>query len=697
MKKTNSLLLLFLFLGEIVSRAQTCTAIPVLTLDPGATGPVGSQLMVAYNPIKNVYYWASGGYGSNPIATHQSIGGSTIAVGMGNQDWRGLWWNSNTNVLEGNCFSSLGIFTVALNGPGHAIGGSTIVATNNQPSPQSGGQYDPFNNHILYYNTTGGIAKYNRNTGLLVSTVPITGLPVGLANLSNFGFYTGIPGMEYAVFDYVNRRAYYINYTSGAYVSTVQFPPTSGAPSAFAISYANGLFFIFDNTNWIGYSAGINAYATPVSVCPGSNVTLNAVSANNYSWSTGATTSSIVVTPTVTTVYSVAATPTTGCPSSISMTVNVFPNPTLSVSGNTLICNTGTNVLTASGANTYSWNTGPTSASVDVSPGVTTTYTVTGTNTLGCSASKTITITVDSSPFIAITGPTVACAGQPCFLQVNGATTYSWSNGLLTATASLTQTNTTGYTVIGTSSFGCISSVDHTINILTAPNIGFTGTTAICPGGTINLTANGADTYSWSTGSSAASINDTPTTTVSYTVVGTATNNGCSTSAIQTVTVNTLPTLSVNGGGVICAGQSVTLTVSGANSYTWNNGTSAATITDTPTANTTYTTIGTSNEGCTDTITTLVVVDICTGIKNTFAGNNKTTIYPNPGNGKLFIAGTIVGSRIEIRSALGSLIKEITSQSESTETDISEYPAGVYFVTIMVDNRPIYVTKVVKQ
>ena len=94
-----------------------------------------------------------------------------------------------------------------------------------------------------------------------MSTIPITGLPVAFGNIATYGFYTGIAGSEYAVYDYINRRAYYINYTTGAFVSTVQFPPTTGTPSNYSLSYANGLFFIYDNTNWIGYKGGISALA----------------------------------------------------------------------------------------------------------------------------------------------------------------------------------------------------------------------------------------------------------------------------------------------------------------------------------------------------------------------------------------------------------------------------------------------------
>jgi PKD repeat protein len=74
------------------------------------------------------------------------------------------------------------------------------------------------------------------------------------------------------------------------------------------------------------------------------------------------------------------------------------PVPSLTISPNFTLCPGQNSVaLTVSGANTYSWNTGPTSTMIIVSPNVTTNYTVTGTNTVSsCSASKVVNVTVSN-------------------------------------------------------------------------------------------------------------------------------------------------------------------------------------------------------------------------------------------------------------------------------------------------------------
>jgi hypothetical protein len=130
----------------------------------------------------------------------------------------------------------------------------------------------------------------------------------------------------------------------------------------------------------------------------GTNV-LNASGANTYSWNTGATTSSISISPTVTTNYTVVGTLSlTGCALSTTLTQNVGLTPTVTaVSSNTdFICSGSTATLTVAGASSYVWNTTATTAVIAISPTTTTSYTVTGTNAAGCSATAVISQSVST-------------------------------------------------------------------------------------------------------------------------------------------------------------------------------------------------------------------------------------------------------------------------------------------------------------
>jgi hypothetical protein len=140
----------------------------------------------------------------------------------------------------------------------------------------------------------------------------------------------------------------------------------------------------------------VTAISNSSLICNGQTATLTASGANTYSWNTSATGPIIAVSPSVTSTYTVIGTSGNGCTSTATVTQIVsLQAPTLTAISNTsLICNGQTATLTASGANTYTWNTSATGSVIAVSPSVTTTYTVTGTNGSGCSNSATMTQSV---------------------------------------------------------------------------------------------------------------------------------------------------------------------------------------------------------------------------------------------------------------------------------------------------------------
>lgn len=767
MRKT---LFLFLFICSIFSvlKSQTCTAVGVITLNPGGAGPIGAHVMVAYNPLKNVYYWNAGGFGSNPIATYSANGGNTLAVSMGNQDWRGLWWNSNTNSLEGNCFNSIGIFSVSTDPiSGYALNGSNIIASNNQPGTQSGGQYDAGSDQVLYYNSLS-IYKYSRATGNLINTLPITGLPGGIGNLNSNGFYTGIPGMEYAVYDYTNRRAYFINYNTGAYVSTVQFPLSAGAPSSFGISYANGLFFIYDNTNWVGFRSGIWASHT-APVCMGQSVTLNAQGASSYTWNTGSNTSSIVINPTVSTVYTVNGNVVSGCISTFTLSVPVIasPPPSISISGNTFVCGNNSNTLLASGANTFTWNTGSLSPSIVINPTISTNYTVTGTSSLGCISSQSINVNAGPSPTLSFTGNQNLCDGQSTTLTVSGADTYSWntgtlspsinitpsistvysvtgtssnsctdsktvgvtvsplptvnisgsftvcngstlnlsgtgasnytwSTGTISSSVSISPTINTTYSVIGTTSAGCSGTAIKTVTVLISPTIAaVASSSAFCEGNSVNLSASGANSYTWNTGANTASITDSPLTNTFYTVSGSNTLNACVDSRTIAITVFPAPVLSITSPSILCLGESVTLTVNGANTYTWYNGANTLSITNTPTTTSTYSVAGTGSNNCIGTRSINLIVTVCDVI-NEHESQIKTIIYPNPGNGVFYIEhGNLSALQMEIMDMSGRILQSRSLKEERSSFDLKGCLPGIYLIRLSDQVGKVYNGKIV--
>jgi len=238
--------------------------------------------------------------------------------------------------------------------------------------------------------------------------------------------------------------------------------------------------------------------------------------------------------------YNVTGTNAQGCVSSntavSSITVNALPVITVS---SVTICAGATGTLTASGAATYTWNTGSNASSISASPVTTTTYTANGTSSAGCVGSAvTATISVGSAPSIVVNNA-IVCAGNSATLNATGVNTYTWNTGSNSASIIVTPTANTTYSVSG-NLIGCSVGANNTASVLVnaLPNVNaLSNASLICVGQTASLTASGAITYTWSTGGTASIEVITPTITASYTVNGTDAN-GCNNIAAITQSVS---------------------------------------------------------------------------------------------------------------------------------------------------------------
>lgn len=213
---------------------------------------------------------------------------------------------------------------------------------------------------------------------------------------------------------------------------------------------------------------------TSSTICSGTAASLTASGATTYNWSNSATTASVSVSPTTTTSYTVTGT-TNGCTNAKVATVTVKATPTVAVS-NATICSGNSTILNASGATTYSWNSGASTSSISVSPTANTTYTVLGT-TNGCTGTKTVNVTVKTTPTVAVNSQTI-CAGNNAILNASGATTYSWSSGATTSSVSVSPSSNTTYTVTGTTN-GCSNSKTTNVTVNPLPTVSFALTTTL--------------------------------------------------------------------------------------------------------------------------------------------------------------------------------------------------------------------------
>jgi gliding motility-associated-like protein len=170
-------------------------------------------------------------------------------------------------------------------------------------------------------------------------------------------------------------------------------------------------------------------------ICLGDNTGLNASGAVSYSWSPAAGLSSTIVqnpsaAPVITTTYTVTGTDANGCVGSDQVEIVVNPLPIVNAGPDQIICAGANAILTASGANTYSWTNGVVNG-VSFIVNATNLYTVTGTTTAGCIDSDNATITVEMNPvptFIA--NDLIGCDPLTVtFTNTSGGTNCIWTFG----------------------------------------------------------------------------------------------------------------------------------------------------------------------------------------------------------------------------------------------------------------------------
>jgi gliding motility-associated-like protein len=330
--------------------------------------------------------------------------------------------------------------------------------------------------------------------------------------------------------------------------------------------------------------------------CIGNSKTLTATgTANRFLWNTGDTTSSITVTPTVTTTYWVRGQiGNIPCYSYDSVTIIVYPLPTIFTNNDTTFCQGTTKTLTTSGtANRFLWSTGDTTSTITVTPLVTTTYVVRGqVGNIPCYAYDTVKITVLPVPVISTNNDTTFCLGNSKTLTATGNSDhYLWSTGDTTASITVTPLVTTTYWVRGKKdTIPCYSFDSIKITVMPLPTIVTNNDTTFCLGNSKTLTTSGtANHYLWSTGDTTASITVTPLVTTTYWVRGQTDTIPCYTFDTVKITVLPIPTIFTNNDTTVCLGTFKTLTTSGtANHFLWSTGDTTASITVQPAVTTTY-------------------------------------------------------------------------------------------------------------
>ena len=308
-------------------------------------------------------------------------------------------------------------------------------------------------------------------------------------------------------------------------------------------------------------------------VCQGEEIELYAADGDEFEWSTGDDTESIIVMPTATTTYEVTVTNDFGCSNAAAITIEVLavPNATLTATA-VAICQHDTTVLTASGGGSYLWNTGSVQAQISVSPLDTTEYFVTVSNGGLCADITSIEILVWPVPNAGIQADSIVCSGDSIQISGSGEGDYVWSTGdTLNVISALIQADS-AFSVSVTNEFGCRDDAEATVLVYAHPEAIQSSADSVCVSDVVTLTGPPAVDYLWSTGDTTSAIIHTYTDALPVSLI-VIDSNQCTYPLAANVYVRPFVQASVEGPNVVCGGDTITLTIAPSYAaYNWSSG-----------------------------------------------------------------------------------------------------------------------------
>ena len=498
-------------------------------------------------------------------------------------------------------------------------------------------------------NVTFTIQVNNTGSGAATSVIASTTLDAGLSYVSSSPTATTVTSGTATVLMWNLNTI-----TAGAPTTTLSVVATAQTEG---VLYNTASVSTVDTDNNPSNNISRGCVSVPIKLCPSDKYVASLPSDyTNVQWFRNGSSTPIASGNSFTIVqsgsYSFTTTANTSCPANgccpIIVEDGIVPNLAITPT-NPAICAGTSTTLTASGCTggTLLWNTSATSASIFVSPAVTTIYSVTcNSTTYGtCTASISTTVTVNPSVTATLSSATI-CNGTTASLTATGGTNYVFSTGASNTTGLLTvsPSATTLYSVTVTNGQGCSAVATGTVTV--NPSVTATLSSAtICNGTTASLTATGGTTYLFSTGTSNTTglLSVSPSATTLYSV--TVTNGqGCSAVATGTVTVNPSVTATLSSA-TICNGTTASLTATGGTNYVFSTGASNTTglLTVSPSATTLYSVTVTNGQGCSAVATGTVTVNpsvTATLSSATICNGTTASLTATGGTTYLFSTGT---------------------------------------------------------
>lgn len=665
-------------------------SMPSATPNSGTTSPI------------NISYAAPGVYTVTLTATN--------AAGS-NTSTQTITVNANPTANATNTGPYCAGSTIQLN----SVGGS---ATDDWTGPNSYSQNNVQNPTIASSTTAmSGIYTVTVTNGFGCSATSTTSVTVNAnptANATNTGPYCvgstiQLNSVGGSSTDDWSGPSYVQNNTQNPTIASA----TLGNAGVYTVTVTNASGCTSTSTTTVVVNANPTANATNTGpYCSGTTIQLNSVggSATDDWAGPGGYSQLNVQNPTIASstttmagIYTVTVTNASGCTSTSTTTVvvNATPTPTASNTGPYCPGNSINLSSTTGGTGTdFDW-TGPNSyvqnntqnpiiaSAIPANDGV---YTVTVTSSAGCSTTTTTTVIVVNTGSATAGNSGPYCDGENIDLtSLAGGTGYAWTGPLTFSSGSQNPTITSGttamsgvYTVTITFVGGCSSSATTSVTVNSnpaAPVITPGGPTTFCEGGSVTLTSSYGSGNVWNTSATSPSINvnSSGIYTVTYTDA-----NGCTNTASQSVTVNSLPSVTQTPFGIVCVTYSA-ITLSGGSPAggTYSGTAVSAGQFDPGAAGTgtfpiTYT--YTDGNGCTNSDVENIVVSPCVGMED--EENSNINIFPNPTTQFINVTGLTNGEhQFTIINNLGQIVHYGQLNGDGM-IDLGMVATGSYYLKI---------------
>lgn len=327
-----------------------------------------------------------------------------------------------------------------------------------------------------------------------------------------------------------------------------------------------------------------------------------------YLWSNGST--SVALENLSAGTYSVTITNSEGCTANASGEIQESTNVQVSTDSENTTCGASNGTASATATQglqpyTFAWSNGDTGNSIsNLAAG---SYSVTVTDSQGCTAVSTSSVEDSTSPMISIDGQDSSCGndnGSALATVTAGISpyTFEWSNG--STTNNIDNLGAGNYTVTVTDAVGCTATGSVSIADSDGPSVSLEGTDTMCGqnNGTANSTVNGGlapFTYLWSSGSTEPNIMGLEANDYSLTVTDA---NGCTAVGSITIADSNMPSTLVVATNTSCGQDNGTASAGvfgGVEPYTylWSTGSTANMITGLPAGS--YSVTITDAVGCT--------------------------------------------------------------------------------------------------